>query len=94
MNRKVTTANFHQSVFLAGQTIGNQLPSTRMMASQHWPMKTSPYGLVVTIKGQDCLVPWANVSACSLGEELSEAKVKPLTAAEVKKAEGLQNVDK
>ncbi len=71
MTRYVEAANFHQSAFLNGTGIGNALPVSNRAESKNWTMVTSDYGILVKVKGKDCLIPWANVSGCTLGEPVA-----------------------
>lgn len=77
MKRYVKAANFHQSAFLNGTSIGNALPVTNRAESKNWVMTTSEYGIMVTVRGSDCLIPWANVSGCTLGEQVAATEKAP-----------------
>jgi hypothetical protein len=68
MSRKVTHAQFHQSVFIkAAGNIGNSLPSGTKNYNEE--MSHTPEGLLIKIGKIESLVPWANVIVCTYAPE-------------------------
>lgn len=71
ISRQVKYVRFQTSLFVPGAgDVGLALPNP----SRHIDFKaiSSAEGVILTMKGRESLVPWANVVIAELGEEISQ----------------------